>query len=122
MEEQLRGKQREREPSSNREVPDAILGIPKINIAPCRSLFNDTLSSNLFGIVPLGVFTVKPIIAHTGTIEFPHNKSVFFNEIKDRPVSVGNAVEPLVLVNVTLDDVHLSVQDIMKMFTFVEHG
>ena len=84
--------------------------------------FQYTLSGDLLGIVPLGEFTVKPIIAHTGTVEFPHNESVFFNEIENGPVPVGNAVEPLVLVHVTLDNVHLSVQNIMKMFTFVEHG
>jgi hypothetical protein len=79
-------------------------------------------SSNLLGIVPLSDFTIKPVFAHSGTVEFPHDKPVFFNKVRDGLVFVGNAVEPLVLVNVTLDDIYLSVQDIMKMFTFVEHG
>jgi hypothetical protein len=84
--------------------------------------FQYTPSSNLLGIVPLSDFTIKPVFARSGTVEFPHDKPVFFNKVRDGPVFVGNAVEPLVLVNVTLDNVHLSVQDIMKMFTFVEHG
>ncbi len=78
-------------------------------------------SSNLLGIVPLSDFTIKPVFAHSGTVEFPHDKPVFFNKVRDGLVFVGNAVEPLVLVNVAFDDVHLSAQDIMKMFTFVEH-
>jgi hypothetical protein len=84
--------------------------------------FQYTPSSHLLGIVPLSDFTVKPVFAHAGAVEFPHDKPVFFNEIRNGLVSVGNAVEPLVLVNVTLDNVHLSAQDIMKMFTLVEHG
>lgn len=83
--------------------------------------FQHTPSSNLFGIVPLSDFTVKPVFAHAGTIELPHDKPILFNEIKNGPVSVRNAKEPLVLVNVALNNVHLSVQDIMEMFTFVEH-
>jgi hypothetical protein len=61
-------------------------------------------------------------MTHARTVKFPHDKAVFLDEIENGPVFVRDPVEPLVLVNVTLDDVHLSVQDIAKMFAFVEHG
>jgi hypothetical protein len=83
--------------------------------------FQYTSSSDLLGIVPLSDFTVKPVFAHAGAVEFPHDKSVFFNEIKNGLVFVRNSVEPLVLVNVTLDDVNLSIKNVMEMFAFVEH-
>jgi hypothetical protein len=80
-----------------------------------------TRSNRLLGIVPLSDFTVKPVIAHPGTVELSHDKPVFFNEIENGFVFVGNSLEPFVLVNVTLDNIYLSSQDIMKMFAFVEH-
>jgi hypothetical protein len=87
-----------------------------------RKFFQCTPSSNLLGIVPLSDFTVKPVFAHAGAVEFPHDKTVFFNEIRNGLVFVPNSVEPLVLVNVPLDNIYLSIQNIMEMFAFVEHG
>jgi hypothetical protein len=69
----------------------------------------------------LSQFALEPIFAHSGTIKFPHDKSVFLDEIKNSPIPVSNPMEPLVLVNVALDDVHLSIQNIMEMFAFAEH-
>jgi hypothetical protein len=76
----------------------------------------------LFGIILLSKFTVESVLARTGTVELPHNKAVFLNKIKDGFIFVRYPLEPLVLVNVALDNVNLSIQDIMKMFAFVEHG
>jgi hypothetical protein len=72
-------------------------------------------------MVWLGQFTLESIFTHSGTIKLPHNKPVFLDKIKDSPVLVSDSLEPLVLVNVAFDDVHLSIQDIMKMFALVEH-
>ena len=68
------------------------------------------------------MFTVESVLARTGTVELPHNKAVFLNKIKDGFIFVRYPLEPLVLVNVALDNVNLSIQDIMEMFAFVEHG
>ena len=76
----------------------------------------------LFRMVLLSQFALESVLARTGTIEFPHDKTIFFNEIKDGLIFVRNPLEPLVLVNVALDNVYLSIQDIMEMFAFVEHG
>ena len=83
--------------------------------------FQYTPLTNLLRIILLSQFTVKPVFARTGTVEFPHDKSVFLYEIKNGPVLVRNSLEPLVLVNVAFDNVQLSIQDIMKMFAFIEH-
>jgi hypothetical protein len=79
-------------------------------------------TSGLFRIVLLSKFTVESVLARTGTVELPHNKAVFLNKIKDGFIFVRYPLEPLVLVNVALDNVNLSIQDIMEMFAFVEHG
>jgi hypothetical protein len=84
--------------------------------------FQYTSWSHSLGIVPLSDLTVKPVFAHAGAVEFPHDETVFFNEIRNGLVLVRNSVEPLVLVNVTLDNIYLSIQNIMEMFAFVEHG
>jgi hypothetical protein len=79
-------------------------------------------TSGLFRIVLLSKFTVESVLARTGTVELPHNKAVFLNKIKDGFIFIRYPLEPLVLVNVALDNVNLSIQDIMEMFAFVEHG
>jgi hypothetical protein len=70
----------------------------------------------------LSDLTIKPIAAHARAVKLPHDKPVFLYEIENGLVFVRDSLEPLVLVNVTLDDVHLSIQDIAKMFAFVEHA
>jgi hypothetical protein len=72
-------------------------------------------------MVWLSQFALESIFAHPGTIKFSHDKSVYLNEIKNSPIPVSNSMEPLVLINVALDDVDLSIQNIMKMFAFAEH-
>ena len=90
-----------------------------------RSVFNCFRAScchGLFRMVLLSQFAIESIFARTGTVELPHNKSVFLNKIKDGFIFVRYPLEPLVLVNVALDNVNLSIQDIMEMFAFVKHG
>lgn len=70
----------------------------------------------------LSQFALESVFAHSKTIELPHDKAVFLNEIKDSLIFVRNPLEPFVLVNVALDNVYLSIQNIMEMFAFVEHG
>jgi hypothetical protein len=72
-------------------------------------------------MVWLSQFALESIFAHSGTIKLPHDEPVFLDKIKNSPVPVSNSVEPLVLVNVAFDDVHLSIQNIMKVFALVEH-
>jgi len=73
-------------------------------------------------MVLLSQFAVESVFAHSRTIELPHDKAVFLNEIKNGLIFVRNPLEPFVLVNVALDNVYLSIQNIMEMFAFVEHG
>jgi len=73
-------------------------------------------------MVLLRQFALESVFTRTGTIKLPHDKAVFFNEIKDGFVFVRYPLKPLVLVDMTLNDVNLSLQDIMEMFAFVEHG
>jgi hypothetical protein len=73
-------------------------------------------------MILLSQFTLESIFTHPGTIKLPHDKPVFLDKIRNSTISVSNCMEPLVLVNVPFDDVHLSIQDIMKMFALVEHG
>ena len=70
----------------------------------------------------LSQFALESVFARSRTIELPHDKAVFLNEIKDGLVFVRNPMEPFMLVNVALDNVYLSIQNIMEMFAFVEHG
>jgi hypothetical protein len=81
-----------------------------------------SFSRGLLRMVFLSQFALESVFAHSRTIELPHDKAVFLNEIKNGLFLVGNPLEPLVLVNVTLDNVYLSIQNIMEMFAFVEHG
>jgi hypothetical protein len=104
-----------------REAP----GGRKKTLTQGHSVFNCIGMSccrGLFRMVLLSQFALESVLARTGTIEFPHDKAVFLNEIKDSLISVRNPKEPFMLVNVALDNVYLSIQDIMKMFAFVEHG
>jgi hypothetical protein len=73
-------------------------------------------------MVLLSQFTLESIFTHSGAIKLPHDKPVFLDKIRNSPVPVSNSMEPLVLVNVAFDNVHLSIQDIMKMCALVEHG
>lgn len=79
-------------------------------------------SRGLFGMVLLSQFALESVFARARTIELPHDKAVFFNEIKNGLVLVRDPMEPFMLVNVALDDIYLSIQNIMEMFAFVEHG
>jgi hypothetical protein len=73
-------------------------------------------------MVLLSQFAVEPVFARSRTIELPHDKAVFLYEIKDSLIFVRNPMEPFMLVNVALYNVYLSIQNIMEMFAFVEHG
>jgi hypothetical protein len=73
-------------------------------------------------MVLLSQFALESVFARARTIELPHDKAVFLDEIRDRFVPVLNTLEPFVFVNMALDNVDLGFQDIMEMFTFVEHG
>ena len=79
-------------------------------------------SRGLFGMVLLSQFALESVFACARTIELPHDKAVFFNEIKNGLVLVRDPMEPFMLVNVALDDIYLSIQNIMEMFALVEHG
>jgi hypothetical protein len=72
-------------------------------------------------MVLLSQFALESVFARSRTIELPHDKAVFFNEIKNGLVFVRDPMEPFMLVDVTLDNVHLRAQDIVKMLAFVEH-
>jgi len=72
-------------------------------------------------MVLLSQFALEPIFACSRTIELPHDKAVFLNKIGDSLILVRNPMEPFMLVNVALDNVYLSIQNIMEMFAFVEH-
>jgi len=63
-------------------------------------------------MVFLSQSALESVFAQPRTIEHPHNKTIFFNEISDGLNFVLNQMEPLVLVNVAID----------KVFAFVEHG
>jgi hypothetical protein len=56
----------------------------------------------------LSQLALESVFARSSTIEFPHNKTVFFDEISDGLIFVGNQIEPLVLLNVSLDNFYLS--------------
>jgi hypothetical protein len=73
-------------------------------------------------MVLLSQFALESVFARARTIELPHDKAVFFNEIKNGLVLVRDPMEPFMLVNVALDDIYLSIQNIMEMFALVEHG
>ena len=78
--------------------------------------------AGLFRMVLLSQFAFESVFARSRAVELPHDKAVFFNEIKDRLVFVRNALEPLVLVYMPLDNINLRIQDVMEMFAFVKHG
>ena len=73
-------------------------------------------------MVLLSQFALESVFARSRTIELPHDKAVFLNEIEDSLILVRNAMEPFMLVNVALDNVNLGIQNVMEMFAFVEHG
>jgi len=75
----------------------------------------------LFRMVLLSQFALESVFARSRTIELPHDKPVFLNKIGDSLILVRNPMEPFMLVNVALDNVYLSIQNIMEMFAFVEH-
>ena len=72
-------------------------------------------------MVLLSQFALESVFARSRTIELPHDKAVFLNEVEDSLILVRNPMEPFMLVNVALDNVYLSIQNIMEMFAFVEH-
>ena len=76
----------------------------------------------LFRMVLLSQFALESVFARSRTIELPHDKAVFLNEIEASLILVRNPMEPFMLVNVALDNIYLSIQNIMEMFAFVEHG
>jgi len=96
----------------------------KKTLTQASSVFNCFKSGccrGLFRMVLLSQFALESVFARARTIELPHDKAVFFNEIKNGLVLVRDPMEPFMLVNVALDDIYLSIQNIMEMFAFVEH-
>ena len=73
-------------------------------------------------MVLLSQFALESVFARSRTIELPHDKAVFLNEVEDSLILVLNPMEPFMLVNMALDNIYLSIQNIMEMFAFVEHG
>jgi hypothetical protein len=97
----------------------------KKTLTQASSVFNCFKSGcrrGLFRMVLLSQFALESVFARSRTIELPHDKAVFFNEIKNGLVLVRDPMEPFMLVNVALDDIYLSIQNIMEMFALVEHG
>jgi hypothetical protein len=76
----------------------------------------------LFRMVLLGQFAFESVFAHSGTIELPHNKTIFFYEISYGRIFVRNQMEPFMPVNMPLDNFYLSLQDILETYAIVEHG
>jgi hypothetical protein len=97
----------------------------KKTLTQAFSVFNCFKSGccrGLFRMVFLRQFALESVFARSRAIELPHDKAVFFNEIINGLVLVLDPMEPFMLVNVALDDIYLSIQNIMEMFAFVEHG
>ena len=69
----------------------------------------------------LSEFTIKPTHAHTGTVEFPHNESVFLYKITDRSISIFYMLKPLVLVDMPFNDILLRFQNFLQMLTLSDH-
>lgn len=66
-------------------------------------------------------FTIKPTHAHTGTVEFPHNESVFLYKITDRSIPIFYMLKPLVLVDMPFNDILLRFQNFLQMLTLSDH-
>jgi hypothetical protein len=74
------------------------------------------------GIVTLGKLAVESIPADAGAVKLPHDETVFLDEIVDGLLPVLYLIEPLVLINVPVDDVPLGIQDFPKVGTLLDHG
>ena len=94
-------------------------------ITPVLQYSNTPLLHEFSGLprfIFLGEFTFESILADAGAIELSHDKSVFVDEITDRLIPVLDALEPLVLVHVALDELDLGGQDVLQVSALVEHG
>jgi hypothetical protein len=61
----------------------------------------------------LGEFTLKPAHAHAGTVKLPHDEPVFFDKITDRSIPILYLLKPLVLVNVSFNEILLGFQNFL---------
>lgn len=84
----------------------------KLHCLDGMSLFRIKLTSDL---------TIESFLADSGTIEFPHYKSIFFNEISDSLFSIFNLMKPFVLIDMTLYDVNLGLQNLLYAATRFDH-
>jgi hypothetical protein len=66
-------------------------------------------------------FAIKSVLADPRAVEFPHDESVFFNKIANSLVPALDLLEPLMLVNMPLDDFSLGIQDVLKPFAPAKH-
>jgi len=73
-------------------------------------------------MVFLRQLALESVFAHLRAVEFSHNKSIFLYEIRDGFIFIRNPLEPLVLINVTLDNFYLSIQDIPEVDALFKHG
>jgi hypothetical protein len=67
-------------------------------------------------------FAIKSVFADPGAVELPHNESILFNKIANGLVSALDFLEPLMLVNVPLNDFFLGIQNLLKPFATAEHS
>jgi len=58
-------------------------------------------------MVLLSQLALESVFARLRTVELPHDKAIFFNEIKDRLVFIRNTLEPFVVVYMALDNINL---------------
>jgi hypothetical protein len=78
--------------------------------------------SDLAGLKGLGKFALESVFADPGAVKLPHDKPILFNEIAHCLIFVFDPLKPLVLIHVTLNNIFLSINDVMQMFALVKHG
>jgi hypothetical protein len=74
-----------------------------------------------FRVELLREFAIKSFLAYPGAVEFPHNESIFFNKIANGLFSALDLLEPLMLINMPLNDFFLGIQYVLKPFASTEH-
>lgn len=79
------------------------------------------LSMRLLWLELLGEFTFEPARAHAGTVKFPHDEAIFFHKIADRSISIPCLHKPLVLIDMSFNDILLGFQNFLQMLTRSDH-
>jgi hypothetical protein len=67
----------------------------------------------LFGAVLLGQLAIESLFADAGTIEFSHDESILLDEVVNGLLSVLYLMKPLVLINMSLNDIFLGIQNFL---------